>query len=76
MTRDPDAESILNAIVARLTELGLNSEVILCHMDGEWRAEAVNPSSAVMLGEATGKYGTDWCPSAMFALDRLQRLLL
>ncbi len=74
MTRDPDAEQVLTAIVARLTELGLNSEVILCHMDGEWRA-AVNPSSAVMLGEATGDYGTDWCPTPMLALDALQRLL-
>ncbi len=65
------AEDLLRMVVNRLSRLGLNDDVMLYHMDGEWRAEAVNESRAVMLGEASGLYQTDWCASPAEALNKL-----
>ena len=56
-------EDTLRIIINRLNRLDLNDEVMLYHMDGEWRAEAVNTNWAVTLGEVPGQYTTGWFTS-------------
>ena len=68
-------EDTLRMIVNRLVRLGLNDDVMLYHMGGEWRAEAVNRAGMVMLGETTGEYQTGWCASATEACEALLAVL-
>lgn len=67
-----DMRDDLLAIVRLLDERGLNTDVALFHLKGQWWAEAVEPSGAVMLGETAGKYrNRPWRtgPSSLDALD-------
>ncbi len=49
-------EGDLTEIVRLLKERKLNTDVALFHVGTRWWAEAVEPSGAVMLGEAVGVY--------------------
>ena len=68
-------KKLLRQIVDRLSQLQLNDEVMLYHEGGEWRAEAVNPSWAVSLGEVPGAYQSKWQDDPETALADLLALL-
>ena len=68
-------KELLSQIIERLDRAQLNNEVMLYHEEGEWRAEAVNPSWAVSLGEVPGAYQSKRHDNPEAALADLLALL-
>lgn len=56
-------------IVRLLGERGLDTDVALFHIGGQWWAEAVEPSGVVTLGETIGCYRNRPWSTSMDATD-------